>query len=89
MALGRIATQREHEDMSHHTFTLELRVHDAQELFSAARKHAIEVEGLVPEAVDEELKDGDEINVHACLVTLLDPGLMPGCDINDSSCEEH
>jgi hypothetical protein len=66
------------------TFHMDLRVQDEGELFAAARKHAIEMDKLPPEQADELLRPQGEVDRQACLVMLLDPGSLPGCNIESS-----
>lgn len=66
------------------TFTLSLRVSDADELVRAAQARAVE-EGL----------DTDDIactytidDLPACVQMLLDPGSVAGCSVYESSASE-
>lgn len=61
-------------------FTLWLRVLDPQQLVSAARAHP-DAAGIPTE---DFYTDDGEIDIAKCLVTLLDPGTLPGCEIQDS-----
>ena len=73
--------------MTEFTFTMNLRVHDAQQLHRAAYKHATEVDGLDDDETLELIGTEGEPNIEACLVMILDPGNMPGCDIGVSYAE--
>jgi hypothetical protein len=64
-------------------FTLSLTVEQPEELLRAAMAHP-HAEGMLR---DEFLNDDGTIDIESCLVMLLDPGHLPGCDIIDSSAE--
>lgn len=67
-------------------FTLDLSVHDPEQLLAAALAH--------PDAADNQLNraafldTGGDIDVGKCLVMLLDPGTLAGGEIIGSSSEE-
>lgn len=62
-------------------FTVNIRVVDAVALVAAARLRAVQ-DG-------SPLADGDEISITEAIQWLLDPGVSPpGCEIQDSQCEE-
>jgi hypothetical protein len=68
-----------------HEFSLYVEITDAEQLYQAARAKCIE-EGI--EDPDELLKpDGEEIDSARCIQMLVDPGTLPGCEIQDSTCE--
>jgi hypothetical protein len=67
---------------------MDLDVHDEQELFEAARKHAREREGMGYEEAEELLRPSGEIDRSACLIMLIDPGTLPGCSINETYCPD-
>lgn len=73
--------------MTYATFHMDVRVHDAKALYQAALQHLTKVDGLTG-AEARDLLAGDEpadrIDINACLVALLDPGSLPGCDIQES-----
>ena len=70
--------------MTDHYFHLWLTVHDPQQLLEAARAHPHAAS--IP--TEDFYQDDGEINLNFCLGTLLDPGLLPGCKIFESQCEE-
>lgn len=70
-----------------HILTMEVVVFDRDALFAAAMKHAVEHDGLDPIEAKQLLVPGGEISPGGCLVMLLDPGHMSGCDIVETRCE--
>lgn len=65
--------------------TVSLMVEDATALHAAALAH-LRNQGLDEEDIAHSLRYADgSINENACLVMLLDPGSLPGCEIIDSS----
>lgn len=73
--------------MDEFTFTMNVRVHDAPSLHRAAYKHATEIDGFDDDETLELIGTEEEPNVEGCLVMILDPGHMPGCDIGASYAE--
>ena len=64
-----------------------VKVHDKEALLEAAMKHAQEVDGL-PEAEALELLQPDgEIDQGACLTMIVDPGSIPGCEIEQGGAD--
>jgi hypothetical protein len=61
-------------------FSLWLRVLDPEKLLAAALAHP----DAAGDTRDDYLDEGGEIDTNACLVMLLDPGTLPGCEILDS-----
>lgn len=56
-------------------FILDLKVFDAEQLHAAALQHPDWDE-------DETLRlDDGSVDIHACLIMLLDPGSIPGCTV--------
>jgi len=70
---------------SEFVFSLDAKIRDPETLFRAAMRKAQDKGRL---SHDEALKifkpDGDRINLHACLIEMLDPGDLPGCEILNS-----
>lgn len=68
----------------HFDFTAWIEVHDENQLLQAARSH--------PDAADmvtEDFHDDEgNVDIGACLVMLLDPGSLPGCEIVESGATE-
>lgn len=72
------------------TFCLELEVNDTQQLYEAALKHAVEVDGLsADEAKDFICDSSGNPSIKDCVTALLDPGHVRGCEILASSAQEH
>jgi hypothetical protein len=71
-----------------HTFGLDLKVYDKIELWKAAKRHAIEVDGCPEDQLDDLIGTEAEPDVVGCLVMLLDPGTLPGCSLYSSSAEQ-
>jgi hypothetical protein len=69
------------------TFKLELEVHFLDALYDAALEHAIHVDGMSFEHATESLRRDGVIDAAACLGMLLDPGSLPGCDIDHHAVE--
>jgi hypothetical protein len=67
-------------------FTLNLNVHSPTTLYEQALKVALAEHPSRLEA-NKRLRPYGVINLEACLVELLDPGSLVGCEINESSCE--
>jgi hypothetical protein len=62
-------------------FTLAVRVHDPEQLLAAALLHPDCGDGLAR----EDFFDADgKIDINKCLVMVLDPGSLAGCDVLDS-----
>jgi len=76
--------------MSRFTFTLDGEIVDPAQLFRAARDH-YRKDNAPREVTEQELDDlfgtGSEPDLTACLIQLLDPGNVLGCDIDGSSAE--
>lgn len=73
--------------MTYATFHMDVRVHDAKALYQAALQHLTKVDGLTDDGARDFLGGGGtpgQIDINACLVALLDPGSLPGCDIQES-----
>jgi hypothetical protein len=67
------------------TFTLSGRIWDVEKLYQAAVASFL-AENDGDNEPDDYLKDlNGEININACLVQILDPARIEGCDIHDSS----
>jgi hypothetical protein len=68
---------------ANYEFSLYLNVYDPAQLFKAALASAIE------DGMDASVLVGadDDIDIRACLIQLLDPGSLPGCDIYNSTAE--
>ena len=73
--------------MTEFTFTMNVRVHNAQQLHKAAYTHATKFGGLDDDETLELIGTEKKPNIEACLVMILDPGHMPGCDIGASYAE--
>ena len=71
-------------------FEIDIKVHDKAALFAAALLHAVNVDGMDEADAREDLMDDDgEVNVAACIQTILDPGISPrGADIQESACHQ-
>lgn len=69
--------------MTPYRFILDLDVENESVLFAAARQH--------PDCTDDRdlLNDDDTIDVGACLIMLLDPGHLAGCDVHGSTVESN
>jgi len=65
-------------------FSLQARVVDAQTLFSSAMARAQRAGLTELDALKLLKPDGREIDVNACLVEMLDPAILPGCEIENS-----
>lgn len=65
-------------------FSISLEVNDDLALLHAARNHP-DAEGM---ATEEFYDDAGDIDIKVCLVMLLDPSILPGCEIQDSGAEE-
>lgn len=74
--------------MSLHQVTIDTIVHDAERLFQAAYERALENDNGSAQAIDFLKHPDGSINVNSCLLMLLDPGHLPGCDIAHSSVEQ-
>lgn len=66
-------------------FSVYLDVHSPESLRAAAVERAVEDGYDDPEAAVLDV-DG-KLDISACLIILLDPGSLPGCDIIDSVAE--
>lgn len=64
-------------------FTMWLEVHDENQLLAAARAHP----DAASMATEEFYTDEGEIDIKRCLIVLLDPGSLPGCEIHESGAE--
>jgi len=70
-----------------YSVTIELKVHDKEELFEAAKQRSA-AEGQTEEVTLSLLRDENgEVSVTDCLVMLLDPGSLPGVTILQSRAE--
>lgn len=67
--------------------SIELTVHDEEELFKAAFEYAVDKDKQDPDYAVGYLRPDGEVDAGACLQTLLDPGSLPGCEIQHSSAE--
>jgi hypothetical protein len=65
------------------SFEIYLRIHTPEDLVKAAQTRAI------AEGVDETdaLEQYNDDNLNACLIMLLDPSTLPGCNILESTAE--
>lgn len=70
------------------TFEIDVEIHDPHALFEAAKLHAKVHDGMTLEESEAHHRPDGEIDIGACLVTLLDPSTLPGCDILGSTTEE-
>jgi hypothetical protein len=61
-----------------HTVHIDVTIDDEEALYQAALNHAVNVDGLSRQEAIAMLKDDDQIEVTACLITLFDPGKSPG-----------
>lgn len=74
--------------MAMYQFTLEMEVDNIHELWLAAFTHLVGVDGLDPEEAKELIgRESAEADLVACLISILDPGSLPGCSIYGSSAE--
>jgi len=64
-----------------------VKVHDKEALFEGAMKHAQEVDGLPGDEALELLKPDGEIDTGACLTMIVDPGSIPGCEIDQGGAD--
>lgn len=64
-----------------------VRVHDKEALLEAAMKHAKEVDGLTHDDADSLLCPDGEIDQGACLTMIVDPGSIPGCEIEQGGAD--
>lgn len=69
--------------MSEHQVQIDVRVHSLDTLYRAARERAKE-ENLSPELADEVLLSDGKPNPEACLIMMLDPGTLEGCEIHET-----
>jgi hypothetical protein len=67
-------------------FILDVEVHTPGLLFANAIKHA-EQSGLTHRQAARLLGSQSKVDIEACLVQLLDPSVLPGCEIDESDCE--
>ena len=72
--------------MTPYTFTLDLCVFDPAHLHAAAVRRALE-DGLTDEEVFEIIGHHSAPSIEGCISMLLDPGSLPGCNIDSSSAE--
>jgi hypothetical protein len=78
-----------------YSVTIDIEVHDEQELWLHARQHFIDDNAgreVTQEELDEMFGDGadddEPYNIHACLQQILDPGVSPpGTEIQGSYAE--
>lgn len=70
-----------------YTVNIEVRVHNAAQLYESAMHRAVVVDGMDKEEAEALLQPhSNEIDVEACLIMLFDPGLSPeGTNIIQSS----
>ena len=68
-------------------FHLDLGVHCPETLYQAALRQAVDVDGLDEADAKAALCPDGVLDIHACLIELLDPGSLPGCSIYSSSVE--
>jgi hypothetical protein len=66
------------------TFSIDLEVKDEQQLYRAACRRAYSENRDTEEQAREYLMRDGEIDVSACLMMLLDPGSLEGCEIEQS-----
>jgi hypothetical protein len=74
------------------TFTLDAEIIDVAQLYRAAveRAKADHAPGEYSDAdIVDMLGEKSAPDISACVVMLLDPGSLPGCDIDGSSVEEY
>ena len=64
-----------------YTFKMDLRVLDKQALYNAAAAH--------PDSTEFLMDQYGEVDVEACLITLLDPTFLAGCEIQESYADFH
>lgn len=62
-------------------FTMQVRIDNAESLYAAAKNHP-------DNPGDEYLRPNGEIDIEACLITIIDPGHVPGCSVHNSSAEQ-
>ena len=67
-------------------FTIFLQVDDEEALHAAAKERAA-ADGYEVDAMNIDAATGDKASPETCLVTLLDPGSLPGCSIIDAGAE--
>lgn len=73
--------------MRTYEISIDVEVQDRHELYEAAFKRACESGTPEDEArAMLSYEDGD-VNISACLIMMLDPGLLAGCSILQSSCD--
>ena len=66
-------------------FWIDIKVTDPAELLEAALRHALYTDHLNEQEALEILKPNGEIDKHACLQMILDPGVSrPGTEIEES-----
>lgn len=70
-----------------HTVTIDVRVFDAAQLWTRAMDHAVTKDKMSAVEARELLEPDGVIDVGACLIMLLDPGHLTGCEILQSSSE--
>ncbi|SKB63077.1 hypothetical protein SAMN06295937_1011129 [Sphingopyxis flava] len=66
--------------------TIDLRVDDKKSLYYAARQSYMDEQGVHPGDI---FGDENDVDVTACLVQLLDPSVLPGVTIYESSAEPY
>lgn len=71
--------------MTHPTYAFStlIQVFDPLQLLAAATERAL-ADGADP---DDLIDDEGNPNTEACIIMLLDPGSLPGCDFLDSAAE--
>jgi hypothetical protein len=66
-------------------FSLDAQVCNPEALFQAAMQKAQRIGRLSHDEAQSVFKpDGKNISVQACLIEMLDPGVIPGCEIQNS-----
>lgn len=72
-----------------YTLTMDIEVHDVPSLYTAAKHHAINKDGLSRQEAHEllTLEDGSP-DVKSCVLMLIDPGHILGGEINETTVEE-
>ncbi len=71
-----------------YTIAIEVEVYDPQDLWSAARVHALTHDGLGEQEFIDECGSKDDPDLGRCLQMILDPGASPdGCSIIESRVE--
>jgi hypothetical protein len=69
--------------------TMDIKVFDEDALFEQAKSHAIATGTEEADAIDL-LKPAGEIDITACLIMLLDPGVSPsGIEIQETTVERY